>query len=210
MKEDRIIRILVVDDHFLVRMGLVGTLQMEDDLKVVGEAETGGRAIELYDELRPDVVLMDLALPDMTGIEAMEAILRVHPKARVVILSTYEGDEFISRALRAHAASYLLKSMPREELIQSIRQVLTVKTWIPPCIARILAGRPYGQDLTERERQIVSQLVKGMSNKEIAYRLSITEGTVKLHLNSAFEKLDVKSRAEAAVVAIRRGLVDPE
>jgi two-component system NarL family response regulator len=201
------IRILLVDDHFLVRMGLSGTINAEQDMTVVAEAENGREALSQFRRFRPDVTLMDLRLPGMDGIQATGAIRAEHPDARVIVLSTYDGDEDIHRALEAGAAGYLLKEIQREDLLRAIREVHAGQSCLPQAVAARLAQRPHGCALTGRELEVLERIVRGMNNRQNGDALSITEGTVKTHVNSILSKLFVADRTQAAVAAISRGIV---
>ena len=201
------IRIMLVDDHFLVRMGLLGTLGAEKDMTVVAEAENGAEAVSQFRHFQPDVTLMDLRLPGMDGIESTAAIRREFPKARIIVLSTYDGDEDIHRALEAGAAGYLLKEIQRDALLRAIRDVHLGNRCLPPTVAARLAQRPVGCDLTCRELDVLERIVGGMSNRQIGDDLSISEGTVKTHVNSILGKLGVSDRTQATVAAIDRGIV---
>jgi two-component system, NarL family, response regulator len=203
------IRVMIVDDHPVVREGLVAIIGREPDMRVVAEAEDGERAAALFSEHLPDVTLMDLRLPGMSGVEAITEILRGHAKARFLVLTTYDGEEDIFRALRAGARGYLLKDMFREELLSAIRAVHSGTRWIPPAIAERLAERLPGPDLSSRELEVLTLIVRGMSNKEIGAALRITEGTVKGHVNNVLGKLGVTDRTQAAIGAIQRGIVRP-
>ena len=207
MTVSRQIRIMLVDDHFLVRMGLLGTLGAEQDMTVVAEAENGTEAVAQFRRFQPDVTLMDLRLPGMDGIECTAAIRREFPKARVIVLSTYDGDEDIHRALETGAAGYLLKEIQREDLLRAIRDVHRGNRCLPPAVAERLAQRPVGCDLTARELSVLERIVGGMSNRQIGDDLSISEGTVKTHVNSILSKLGVSDRTQATVTALDRGIV---
>jgi DNA-binding NarL/FixJ family response regulator len=200
-------RILVVDDHAVVREGLVSLLQRYGDLQVVAEAADGASAIRLYRQHRPDVVVLDMRLPDASGAEVTAAIRAEFPQARLLILSSFDGDEEIYRALQAGARGYLLKDSTREELLAAIRAVAAGQRRIPGPVAERLAERVEGAELTGRELAVLRQIVSGRSNKQIATALAITEGTVKTHVKSILAKLEVADRTEAAVMALRRGLV---
>jgi len=208
MKLTNAIRLMLVDDHFLLRQGLQLVLSLKDDLKVVAEAENGREAIEQFRKHRPEITLMDLRLPDMTGTDALRAIRKEFSEARIVMLTTYDGDEDIHRALGAGAAGYLLKNVPADELIEAIRMVHAGKTCIPVAVAKRLAERDAYKELTERELEVLQLVVKGMSNKEIADVLNFTEFTAKAHVRNILAKLDVADRTEAATLAIIRGLVE--
>jgi DNA-binding NarL/FixJ family response regulator len=201
------IKILVVDDHFVVRMGVSTLLNAQDDMTVVGEAANGNQGVELFRKYRPDVTLMDLRMPEMNGVAAIAAIRNEYPDARIIVLSTYDGDEDIYRAFQAGARAYLLKDMHHDELVNAIRAVHQGQRFIPPVIANRLAERMPRSELTARELEVLKLIVKGMSNKEIASALSITEGTVKIHVNNLLGKLGVSDRTKAATTALQRGIV---
>ena len=201
------IRVLVVDDHPPMRMGLVALIRSQPGMDVVAEAADGEEAIEVYDDVLPDVVLMDLRMPGIGGVEAILAIRNKHPEARVIVLSTYDTDEDIHRAIQSGAKSYLLKDMPIEEIASTIRGVFAGDTSLPRSVAERLTERALRQQLTERERDVLEALIKGRSNKEIASSLCISEDTVKSHLKTLFSKLRVRDRTGAAVEAIRHGIV---
>jgi two-component system NarL family response regulator len=201
------IRVLVADDHFVVRIGLRALIDAEPDMEVVAEASTGRQAVELFRQHRPDVTLMDLRMPVMNGLEAIQAIREGAPEARVIVLTTYDGDEDIYRALNAGARAYLLKEMDREELLQVIRAVHAGQRRVPPEIGARLAEAMPRSELTRRELEVLDLVVKGFSNKRIGDALSITEGTVKIHVNNILGKMGVADRTEAATTAIRRGIV---
>ncbi|HKN21564.1 MAG TPA: response regulator transcription factor [Terracidiphilus sp.] len=204
------IRVLIVEDHNVVRQGLVALLNVADGLKVVGEAADGVEAIAQIRRHQPDITLIDLRLPRMSGVDVIERIRMETPQARFIVLTTYDGDEDIYRALKAGARAYLLKGMTSEELISTIRTVHAGKSHIPPVIAQRLAERMGTEDLTPREFDVLEQIVHGKSNKEIAAELKVSEATVKTHINSLLSKLNVTDRTQAATAAIRRGLVPLE
>lgn len=204
---DAPIRVLVVDDHPIVRAGIIALVQDHSRMDLVAEAGTGEEAITLALTHRPDVILMDLRLPAMSGVEAIQTIRSSWPDARVIVLTTYDGDEDIYQALHAGAKAYLLKDASREELLEAVEAVHRGEKRIPPEVGAILAGRIAGQDLTPRERDVLHGIVEGRSNKEIGQALSLSEGTVKFHVNNILAKLDVRDRTQAATEAIRRGLV---
>ena len=204
------IRVLVVEDHNVVRQGLVALLNVAGGLEVVGEAADGVEAISQFRKLRPDITLIDLRLPRMSGVDAIERIRMETPQARFIVLTTYDGDEDIYRALKAGARAYLLKGMTSEELITTIRTVHLGKSHIPPAIAERLAERMGSQDLTPREFDVLEQIVYGKSNREIAAELGVSEATVKTHINSMLSKLGVTDRTQAATAAIQRGIVPLE
>ena len=201
------IRILVVEDHNVVRQGLVGLIKSVPDMSVVAEAADGAEAVELFRKHRPDVTLMDLRLPRMSGVDAIKTIRREFSAARVIVLTTFDGDENIFRALQAGARGYLLKDMFGDELMEAIRTVHAGKTRIPPEIAQRLAERMGGPSLTNRELEVLSLIVSGKSNREIGNELSISEATVKTHINNILSKLGVSDRTQAATTAIQRGIV---
>jgi len=201
------IRVLVVEDHNVVRQGLVALLKVVDGLEVVGEAADGIEAVAQFRKHRPAVTLIDLRLPKMSGVEVIERVRMEEPKARFIVLTTYDGDEDIYRALKAGAKAYLLKGMTTEELVTAIRAVHEGKSHIPPAIAERLAERMGTEDLTPREFEVLEQIVNGKSNKEIGTELDISEATVKTHINSLLSKLGVTDRTQAATAAIRRGIV---
>ena len=201
------IRVLIVDDHPPMRMGLVALVKSQPGMEVIAEASDGEEAIDVYADVLPDVVLMDLRMPGMGGVEAILAILKNDPNARVIVLSTYDMDEDIYRALQSGAKSYLLKDMPIEEIVGTIREVFAGDASLPRHVAECLTKRSERQQLTEREREVIEALIKGRSNKEIASSLCISEDTVKSHLKTLFAKLHVRDRTGAAVEAIRHGIV---
>ena len=201
------IRILIADDHPVVREGLTALINRRPDMTVVAAAGTGRETVELYARFRPNIALVDLRMPDMDGVDAIVAIAEHFPDARIVVLTTFDGDEDIYRGLRAGAKAYLLKDAPREELIDCIRAVHAGKTHIPPAIAAKLAERVRSSALTARELDVLRLMVAGKSNKEIAAALFVTEGTIKVHVNNILGKLDANGRTEAVITAIRRGIV---
>lgn len=201
------IRVLIADDHSLVRHGLAAIINMEEDTAVVGEAGDGEEAIALWRELRPDVVLMDLRMPKVEGVEAIKRIRNEDPHAGIIVLTTFDHDEDIYAGLRAGAKAYLLKDVEPEELFRCIRAVHSGEAYLQSKVAVRLAQRVHDEALTGREEQILKLLADGKSNRAIGQALFITESTVKSHLKSLFVKLDVTSRAEAVALAARRGLV---
>ena len=204
------IRVLVIEDHNVVRQGLIALLGVAENLQVVGEAADGVDAIAQFRKLQPDITLVDLRLPRMSGVEVIQRLRTESPQARFIVLTTYDGDEDIYRALKAGAKAYLLKGMSSEELIATIRAVHAGKSHIPPAIAERLAERMGSEDLTQREFEVLEQIVSGKSNKEIATELDVSESTVKTHINSLLSKLGVTDRTQAATTALRRGIVPLE
>jgi len=201
------IRIMIVEDHHVVRQGFIALLRMVDGFEIVAEAPDGDRAIALYQEHKPDVTLMDLRLPTIGGVETITKIRAASPEARIIVLTTFDGDEDIYRALQAGAKGYLLKGMSSEDLIEAIRGVHAGKSRIPAAVAERLAERLSGPTLTERETDVLRLIVGGNSNKEIASALFISEATVKTHVNSLLGKLGVTDRTQAATTALQRGIV---
>ena len=202
------IRILVADDHNVVRQGLVALIKTVSDMTVVAEAADGLQAVELFRKHRPDVTIMDLRLPVMSGVDAITHIRREFPSARILVLTTFDGDENIFRALQAGAKGYLLKDMFGDELMEAIRGVHAGKTRIPAPIAQRLAERMGGPSLTNRELEVLKLIVSGKSNKDIGSELSISEATVKTHINNILSKLGVSDRTQAATTALQRGIVE--
>jgi len=203
------IRLLVVDDHPVVRAGIVGLLAGEPDLEVVGEAADGAQACDLAAALRPDVVLMDLRMPVMDGTTATERILAATPTVRVVVLTTYETDADILRAVEAGATGYLLKDTPRDDLVAAVRAVAGGETVLAPSVARrLVAGvRNAAERLTARELEVLAAVARGGSNAQIGVELFISEATVKTHLLRIFAKLGVDDRTRAVTVALERGIL---
>jgi DNA-binding NarL/FixJ family response regulator len=201
------IRILIAEDHTVVRDGLVAIIEQEQDMAVIADTGDGHSAVELWKTHRPDVTLMDLRMPGSDGVHAIYQIRAADPNARVIVLTTFDGDEDIYRGMRAGAKSYLLKDVKREELFQCIREVYAGRTVVPPAIAAKLAGRLPGEELTPRELEVLHLLAEGKPNKLIGADLEITEVTVKSHVQNLFKKLNVLSRTEAISVANRRGLL---
>ena len=203
------IRVLIADDHSVVREGLASLIRRRSDMSVVAEAANGREAVALWKELRPDVTLLDLRMPELDGMGALAAIRECDPTARIIVLTTFDGDEDIYRAVKAGAKAYLLKDVPREGLLDCVRRVSMGETVVPPALAMKLAERISGESLSAREIEVLKLLAEGRSNKEIGAVLSISEGTVKTHAKSIFAKLNAISRTEAVAVARRRGLLHP-
>jgi len=201
------IRVLVADDHPVVRTGLSAVIVEQGDLELVAEAENGERAVALFREHRPDVVLMDLRMPVMDGVEAIRTITAEFPAARILALTTYEGDADIRRALEAGARGYLLKDMLLTEVISAVRAVRRGERAIPAAVATRLAEFPERSELSERELEVLQLVARGLSNKEVARAIGRTDETVKIHLKNIFAKLDVADRTEAVTVALTRGLI---
>jgi DNA-binding NarL/FixJ family response regulator len=204
---ERRIRVLVADDHPVVRTGLAAVLMQEADLELVAEAENGERAVALYREHQPDVGLMDLRMPVLDGVEAIRTITTEFPGARILALTTYEGDADIRRALEAGARGYLLKDMLLTDVIQAVRAVHRGERVIPNAVAALLAEFPERSELTERELEVLHLVARGLSNREVARALGRADETVKIHLKNVFAKLAVADRTEAVTVAIARGLI---
>ena len=202
------IRVLIADDHGVVREGLVSMIKRNRaDMTVAGEASNGREAVELWKRERPDVTLLDLRMPELDGVEVIKEIRAADKKARIIVLTTFDGDEDIYRAIQAGAKGYLLKDVPREALMNSIRRVHAGETSVPLHLVAKLAERVSGENLSERETEVLRLMAQGKSNKEIATALFITEGTVKSHGKSIFAKMNVSSRAEAVAEATRRGFL---
>ncbi len=201
------VRIMIVEDHHIVRQGFMALLQTIADFEIVAQAADGEQAVTLFHEHTPDVTLMDLRLPGIGGVETITRIRQTHPEARIIVLTTFDGDEDIYRALQAGARGYLLKGMDIAELIEAIRTVHRGKSRIPAAVAERLAERLAGPALTERETDVLRLIVAGKSNKEIASALFISEATVKTHINNLLSKLGVTDRTQAATTALQRGIV---
>jgi two-component system NarL family response regulator len=210
MARPKPIRILVVDDHHVVRSGLAASLGLEDDLEVIAEAGSAEEAVAKFRKHHPEVVLMDLRLPGVNGTAATAALRREWPDARVLMFTTFDGEEDIYRAMQAGARGYLLKSAPREELLAAIRAVAAGERHLSPALAQRLAGRVAAPDVSQREREVLQLIARGKANKEIAAALGISEETVKRHASNLFVKMGVADRAQATSEGIRRGLIQLE
>ena len=201
------IRVLIADDHRVVREGLVSLIGRRADMAVVGEASNGREAVDLWKKHQPDVTLLDLRMPELDGVGAIKEIRTEDESARIIVLTTFDGDEDIYRAIQAGSKGYLLKDVPREALMDCIRRVHGGETCVPVHLAAKLAQRVGGESLSEREIDVLKLMAKGKSNKEIGSALFISEGTVKSHVKGIFAKMDVISRTEAVANATRRGLI---
>jgi DNA-binding NarL/FixJ family response regulator len=207
MSEQAQIRVFCVDDHPLLRQGIGAVINSQPDMLLAGEASNYQEAIQQFREYRPDVTLMDLRLPGMNGIETMIAIRAEFPEARVIILTTFEGDVEIQRALEAGACGYMLKSMPPRELVEAVRQVHAGKRRISPHAAAQLSEHLGDENLTEREIEVLKQVAGGNRNRDIAEKLFITEETVKVHLKHIMQKLGASDRTQAVTIGLRRGII---
>ena len=207
---DGVIRVMVVEDHHVVRAGLVTLLGMVEDIEVVAEAADGFEAIEQFHLQSPDVTLVDLRLPGLSGAEVITSLRRKSKQAAFIVLTAYDGEEDVYRAVRAGARAYILKDSTNDELIQTIRLVHEGKSYFPSEIAATLAKRMTAEGLTARETDILDKIVQGLDNKKIAMHLGISEATVKAHVTHLFKKLGVADRTHAAIVAIQRGIVSLE
>jgi len=207
MTRDEQIKLLVVDDHPVVRTGLVEILHSDSRLHVVAQAGSGREAIAQFSVTRPDVVLMDLRMPDMSGVEAIERIRQVDPDARVIIVTAVDGEDDIYRGLRAGAKGYILKDAPPPEVIDAVLMTMQGRRYLAPSVAAKLADHLDSNQLSEREVEILQWIATGLSNKGIARKAGITEGTVKFHVNNILSKLQCASRTEAVSLALKRGLI---
>lgn len=207
MSDEKPIRCLVVDDHPIVREGVAATIDLHDGMEVIAQGKNGREAVELYRQHKPDVVMMDLNMPEMGGVEAITTIRAEFSDARIIILTTYDGDEDIYRGLRAGAKAYLLKEGSIDALVDTIQAVHKGQTRIPPEVASKLAVRMSSPELTARELEVMRLIAAGNSNQEIGNALFISEATVKAHVNSILGKLDVSDRTQAVTTAIKRGII---
>ena len=207
MKDAGKIRVLCVDDHPVVRDGIAAIINLQPDMVLAGAAATGGEALERFFELRPDVALVDLQLPDMSGFDLIKKIKDKSPNARIIVLSSHEGDVDIQRALEAGAQGYVAKGIVRGELLETIRSVHTGKRRLPAAVAQKLAEHMADEPISARELEVLSLMAAGKRNKEIASELSIAEDTVKMHVRNILSKLQVNDRTEAVTIALRRGII---
>lgn len=198
---------MIADDHSVVREGLVSLIKRKSDMVVVAEASNGREAVDLWKEHRPDITLLDLRMPELDGVGAIKEIRELDETAHVIVLTTFDGDEDIYRAIKAGAKAYLLKDTARDALVDCVRRVHAGETYLPPLLAAKLAERVSGEALSVREIEVLRRIAAGKSNKEIGAELFISEGTVKSHVKSIFAKLDVVSRTEAVATATRRGWI---
>ncbi|MEM7599988.1 MAG: response regulator transcription factor [Verrucomicrobiota bacterium] len=201
------IRIVLADDHLVVRQGMVAILSLESDFKVIGEASDGLAAYKLYEQLQPDVLILDLRMPKMDGFETVQKLLGVDPDAQILIMTTYDSDEDIWRCLKAGAKGYLLKDASHSEIVSAVRTVAAGESFASSKLMPKIARRASAPELTNREHEVLKYLAVGMTNKEIAQELDIGSGTVKTHLRNLFKKLEVSTRSEAINSAVQRGLI---
>lgn len=201
------IRVIIVDDHPVVRFGLAAIINLQTDMSVVGAAESGEEACSIVSKKSADVVLMDLRLPGMSGAKAIERLREIRPELRFIVLTTYDGDEDIHKALEAGAQGYLLKGMSHTEVTDAIRKVHTGSRCIPESVSKKLAKRPPQSELSARELEVLRQIARGLSNREIGSELGIAEATVKWHVNIILSRLGVSDRTEAIVAALQRGIM---
>lgn len=205
--QSTMIRVLIADDHSIVRQGLTTIINRDLEMTVIAQAEDGQQAIDCFREHQPDVTLMDLRMPQVSGVEAISAICAEFKPARIIVLTTYDGDEDIYRGLRAGAQGYLLKDTKSNELLNAIRTVACGQQYIPPDVEAKLVQRLNNPELRERELEVLGLMARGMSNSDIATALSISENTVKTHVNRILSKLGVSDRTQAVIVAVKRGIV---
>jgi DNA-binding NarL/FixJ family response regulator len=201
------IKVLIVDDHPIMRVGIAAIINARADMVTVAQAGTGEDAIEQFEQHRPDITLMDLRLPGMSGVDAIRAIRSRHAQALFVVLTTYEGDEDIYQALEAGASAYIIKGMPHEALVDALRRVHAGGRFLPSPVSAALASRTPNSDLSSREREVLQLLARGESNKMIAAHLGITEATVKCHVSVILMQLQVEDRTQAVLAALQRGMV---
>ena len=201
------LRILIVDDHPIMRFGIAAILNTQPDMEVVAQADTVAEALKQFRQFAPDLILMDLRLPDGSGVEAIRTICKEKPEANVVVLTTYEGDEDIHRALAAGARGYIIKGMSHKMLLQALRRVHEGHRYLPPVIAETLSLHPANSHLTQRELEVLQLMFAGQSNRAIAEKLSIKEATVKTHVSVILTRLNVADRTQAVVEGLKRGLI---
>ncbi len=206
MKPTTPVRILIVDDHPVMRIGIAAIVQTQEDLSVCGQAGSLLEAVELFERCMPDVVLMDLRLPDGNGVQAIKHMRSKRPSIKILVLTRYEGDEDIHQALQAGAMGYLIKGMPHESLLDAIRKVIRGNRFLPPPVTRALSMRSPDSELSAREREVLRLMVAGRSNREIGNELNIKEATVKSHVSVILMRLQVTDRTQAVVEALKRGL----
>lgn len=208
MSQSTAIGVLIVDDHSIVRQGLAAMIENEPNMKVVGQAGNGQEAIDQYRQLQPDVTLMDLRMPHVSGVDATAAICAKFVRARIIVLTTYDGDEDIYRGLRAGAKGYLLKDAEPEALLNAIHLVHSGQPYIPSELAAKLVQRMNNPELSERERQVIALMARGLNNRDIGTALNITESTVKAHINRILSKLGASDRTQGVIVALKRGIAE--
>lgn len=207
MKQEAKIKVLIVDDHPIMRVGIAAIIEATPDMTAVAQAGSGEEAVDLFYKYLPDITLMDLRLPGMTGVEAIRTIMSRNPDAKFVVLTTYEGDEDIHQALQAGARSYIIKGMPHDALVNALRRVHAGGRFLPQPVSRALNSRIPNSALSMREREVLDLIVRGRSNKEIASDLGITESTVKCHVSVILMRLNAADRTQAVVTALQRGLI---
>jgi two-component system, NarL family, response regulator len=201
-------RILMVDDHPMLREGIAAVISAQDDMSIVAEASSGPEAIEKFRQYRPDITLMDLQMPGMSGEEAIHRIVQEFPDARIIVLTSYSGDAQVIRAMKMGASGYLLKNMLRADLLSTIRKLHEGKHYLPSEVAGIIAAHMVDDELSCRELEVLGLMAQGFSNKEIANRMHISEETAKSHVSNIFSKLGARDRTQAVIMAARRGIID--
>jgi len=201
------IRILIVDDHPIMRVGIAAIINAQPRMQVVGQAGTAGDAVRMFESLQPDLTLMDLRLPDRSGVEAIRTICAISPKAKIIVLTTYEGDEDIHQALDAGARGYIIKGMQHDALVKALQRVHAGQRYLPQVVTEALSSRIPGSHLSQREQEVLQLMFAGKSNREIAEELLIKEATVKSHVSVILMRLDVSDRTQAVVEGLKRGLV---
>jgi DNA-binding NarL/FixJ family response regulator len=201
------IRILIVDDHPIMRVGIAAIINAQPRMQVVGQAGTSAEAVRIFQAMQPDLTLMDLRLPDRSGVEAIRSIRAISPKAKIVVLTTYEGDEDIHQALDAGARGYIIKGMPHDALVKALQRVHAGQRYLPQVVTEALSSRIPGSHLSQREQEVLQLMFAGYSNRAIAEQLAIKEATVKSHVSVILMRLDVSDRTQAVVEGLKRGLV---